>query len=146
MRLSSRIGEAPQFQWESYDGLPTATALDRQLPSPDPINIRWSENPVEVLERGAEFSRCRHLASGRVLDILTAYLYERGGVTRCEDSTDYCLPVEPGIPSLSCAPPPGLSGQKERRHRLVCRPSGSMKQNCCQRRPLKGGLRFLDRT
>lgn len=89
-------GEAPQFQWESYDGLPTATALDRQLPSPDPINIRWSENPVEVLERGAEFSRCRHLASGRVLDILTAYLYERGGVTRCEDSTDYCLPVEPG--------------------------------------------------
>ena len=51
---------------------------------------------MEVLERGEEFSRCRHLASGRVLDILTEYLYEKGGVTRCEDSTDYRLPVEPG--------------------------------------------------
>ena len=89
-------GQSEDFSWQSYDGLPTGTALDRQEASTGSINIRWSENPVEILERGPEFSRCRHIASGRELDILTAYLYEKGGVTRCEDSTDYRLPVEPG--------------------------------------------------
>lgn len=89
-------GESEDFSWQSYDGFPTAVALDRQEASTGSINIRWHENPVEVLEWGEEFSRCRHLASGRVLDILTEYLYEKGGVTRCEDSTDYRLPVEPG--------------------------------------------------
>ena len=108
-------GEAPQFQWESYDGLPTATALDRQLPSPDPINIRWSENPVEVPgTRGAEFSRCRHLASGRVLDILHR-LSLRAGWSHplARTSTDYFLPGgSRGIPSLLCAHLPGYLAKK----------------------------------
>lgn len=85
-----------KFTWQSYDGFPVGRALDRQEGSTDSINIRWSENPVEVLEWGQEFCRCRHLASGRVLDILTEYLYQKDGVQRCEDSTDYQLPVEPG--------------------------------------------------
>lgn len=50
---------------------------------------------MEVLERGEEFSRCRHLESGRELDILNEYLRFDGGV-HCEDSTDYRLPVSPG--------------------------------------------------
>jgi len=49
-----------------------------------------------VLERGRELSRCRHLETGRGLDVLTEYLYVDRGGTRCEDSTDYRLPVEPG--------------------------------------------------
>ncbi len=89
-------GEHTAFQWAAWDGLPMAEALDHQAPSPDPINIRWSENPVEILVPGEEFCRCRHLSSGRELEILTSYLYESGGVTRCEDSTDYRLPVSPG--------------------------------------------------
>ena len=89
-------GDHTAFQWAAWDGLPMGEALDSQAPSGDSINIRWSENPVEVLEPGPEFSRCRHLASGRELDILTSYLYQSGGVTRCEDSTDYRLPVTPG--------------------------------------------------
>ncbi|NCE66218.1 serine/threonine protein phosphatase [Pseudoflavonifractor sp. 524-17] len=89
-------GQSEDFTWQSYDGLPSAAALDPQSPNEDSINIRWSENPVEILQPGPEFSRCRHIASGRVLDILTQYLYEKGGVTRCEDSTDYLLPVSPG--------------------------------------------------
>ena len=51
---------------------------------------------VEVLERGAELSLCRHLETGRVLEVLTEYLYVDRGVTRCEDSTDYRLAVRPG--------------------------------------------------
>ena len=84
------------FSWFSYDGLPTAEALDRQEASADSVNIRWGRNRVEVLERGEPLSLCRHLETGRVLEVLTDYLYERDGETRCEDSTDYRLAVEPG--------------------------------------------------
>ncbi|MFR0912202.1 MAG: hypothetical protein ACLSF6_05460 [Evtepia gabavorous] len=45
---------------------------------------------------GAELSLCRHLETGRVLEVLTEYLYVDRGVTRCEDSTDYRLAVRPG--------------------------------------------------
>lgn len=94
LELPSAPGGA--FAWYSYDGLPAAVALDSQAPSPDSINIRWGRNAVQVLERGEHLSRCRHLESGRELEVLTEYLYTREGVTRCEDSTDYRLPVEPG--------------------------------------------------
>lgn len=89
-------GTDGEFSYVSYDGLPTVTALDGQEESADSINIRWFENRVTVLSRGEEFSRCRHDASGREIDILNEYLMETGNVTRCEDSTDYRLPVAPG--------------------------------------------------
>ena len=92
--LPERPGGA--FSWFAYDGLPTAKALDRQAPSADPVNIRWGRNQVQVLERGERLSLCRHLETGRVLEVLTDYLYERDGAVRCQDSTDYRLPVEPG--------------------------------------------------
>jgi len=85
-----------EFSWTSYDALPVATALDAQEPSGDSINIRWGRSALEVLERGSEFSRCRHLESGRVLDVLTEYLRENERGVFCEDSTDYRLPVRPG--------------------------------------------------
>ena len=85
-----------EFSWVSYDGFPELTALDPQKPDPDPINIRYGHSRLEVLERGELLSRCRHVESGRVMDILTEYLWERDGVTCCEDSTDYLLPVTPG--------------------------------------------------
>lgn len=84
------------FSYAAYDGNPVMTALDGQEASKDPINIRWGRSRVEVLERGAEFCRCRHLESGRVLDILTDYLREDAQGFHCEDSTDYRLPVRGG--------------------------------------------------
>lgn len=85
-----------EFSWVSYDGLPEMTALDAQQPNADPVNIRWGRSRLEVLERGEPLSRCRHLESGRVLDILTEYLRQDEKGIWCEDSTDYCLPVSPG--------------------------------------------------
>lgn len=84
------------FSYVGYDGFPVATALDPQDPSPSSLNIRWGRSQVEILQRGPEFSRCRHLESGQVLDILTDYLYTVQGETRCDDTTDYHLPVQPG--------------------------------------------------
>ena len=82
--------------YAAYDGNPVLTALDAQAESTDSVNIRWGRSEVEVLSEGREFSRCRHVETGRVLDILTDYLYEREGRTYCEDSTDYRLPVAAG--------------------------------------------------
>ena len=92
--LPERPGGA--FSWFAWDGLPAAAALDGQAASERSVNIRWGRNAVEVLERGEELSRCRHLETGRVLDVLTEYLYEDRGITRCQDSTDYRLAVRPG--------------------------------------------------
>ena len=51
---------------------------------------------MEVVERGEEFSLCRHRSTGRTMWVLTSYLRRRGGEWWCLDSTDYRLPVEPG--------------------------------------------------
>lgn len=87
---------AEGFSFVAYDGFPTVTALEGQDASEDPVNIRWGHSALEVLERGEEFSRCRHVESGRELDILNEYLrFGPEGVT-CEDSTDYRLPAARG--------------------------------------------------
>lgn len=85
-----------EFSYVAYDGFPVMTALDNQAPSPDPINIRYGHSRLEVLEEGGEFCRCRHLESGRELDVLTEYLRRDEKGIWCEDSTDYQLPVEAG--------------------------------------------------
>lgn len=93
------LPETPEgaFTWVREDGLPTVTALEGQAASEGSINIRYGHSDLEVLARGAEFSRCRHLESGREIWILTEFLRRRAdGSVWCEDSTDYCLPVEPG--------------------------------------------------
>lgn len=76
--------DSQDFTWTAWDGLPTATALDGQEPSADPLNIRWGRSAVEVLERGEELSLCRHLETGRTLYILNQYLRTgpQGGVVR----------------------------------------------------------------
>lgn len=90
--------ERDGFTWESYDGLPLVTALAHQAPSPDPLNIRWSDSAVEVLREEGDCCWCRHLSTGRELWVLKEYIYPRraDGLIHCEDSTDYLLPIEPG--------------------------------------------------
>ena len=88
--------ESQDFSWQAWDGLPVYTALDAQAASTDSINVRWGRSDLEMLEAGPEFSRCRHMESGRVLDILNSYLRRTGDRLWCEDSTDYHLPVSPG--------------------------------------------------
>jgi protein phosphatase len=84
------------FTWASYDGFPLMTALDDQEANPDPVNIRWGRSRLEVLSEGPEFCRCRHIETGREMDILTDFLRRKDGEVHCEDSTDYRLPVRAG--------------------------------------------------
>ena len=79
-----------------YDDYPQRTALDPQEASRHPVNIRWVDNAVEVLEQGEEFSLCRQKSTGQTLWVLTSYLGHWGGSDRCEDATDHRLAVSPG--------------------------------------------------
>ena len=84
------------FSFVAYDPFPTATALDDQQESTRSYYIRWGDSKVQVLERGEEFSHCRHIRTGYEMDILTKYLFKDSEITGCNDSTDYILPVQPG--------------------------------------------------
>lgn len=94
--LLPAVPHADNFSWTSYDALPTAEALDPQATCENSVNIRFGDNALEILERGEEFCSCRHLSTGRILNILTKYLWETDHGIFCEDSTDYLLPVQPG--------------------------------------------------
>jgi len=84
------------FGFEAFDPFPVRRALDTQKPSGKSYYIRWGDNTVRVLRRGEEFSRVRHERTGYEMDILTKYLYGTEELVRCNDCTDYVLPVEPG--------------------------------------------------
>ena len=84
------------FGFEYYDPFPRRRVKSAQRGSEESVYIRWGDNVVEVLERGEEFSRCVHVRTGYELDILTKYLYGESGEVRCNDCTDYVLPLEAG--------------------------------------------------
>lgn len=86
------------FSCVYYDRFhPLRRVKSAQAASKKSYYIRWGDNAVEVLERGAEFSRCRHIRTGYEMDILTKYLSPgRDGGTVTNDCSDYVLPLEPG--------------------------------------------------
>lgn len=89
-----RSGE--DFSVVAYDPFPTVTALDFQAPGKKSWYIRWGDAQVDILERGPEFTRCRHRRTGYVMDVLTKYVYESPAGVTVNDCTDYELPVFPG--------------------------------------------------
>ena len=88
--------DSEDFSWVSYDPFPEKTVLDDQAGSQRSYYIRWGDSSVRVLERGEEFSRCRHVRTGYEMDILTKYLFSPGDTTDCNDCTDYVLPLKEG--------------------------------------------------
>ncbi len=95
-QLNALILQNGDAHWLAVDGQPIVVARHGQLPSTNPLNVRWGHNEVEIVQDGKEFSLCKHLESGRTLPILTKYLRQEEGKTLCQDCTDYCLAVEPG--------------------------------------------------
>ncbi len=88
--------DSEDFSFVSYDPFPEKTVLDPQAGGGRSYYIRWGDSTVEVLERGREFSHCRHRRTGYEMDILTKYLFTDNRVTDCNDCTDYVLPLQPG--------------------------------------------------
>lgn len=84
------------FSCLAYDAFPVRRVKTAQAGGGRSYYIRWGDNEVEVLRRGAEFSLCRHRRTGYEMEILTKYLYEPGVFSRCNDCTDYVLPLSAG--------------------------------------------------
>ena len=80
----------------AYDPFPVRTVLDDQAGGDRSYYIRWGDSSVQVLQRGEEFSRCRHRRTGYEMDILTKYLFTDNPITDCNDCTDYVLPLRAG--------------------------------------------------
>lgn len=84
------------FSFIAYDHFATAKVLDKQERGEKSYYIRWGDAHVQVLERGEEFSRCRHERTGYEMDILTKYLATEQEFTDTNDCTDLVLGLEPG--------------------------------------------------
>ena len=88
--------ESEDFSFAAYDPFPEYTVLTDQAEGTRSYYIRWGDSTVRVLERGEEFSRCRHVRTGYEMDILTKYLFTGEEITGCNDCTDYVLPLKAG--------------------------------------------------
>ncbi len=84
------------FRFVGYDAFPERVVLSAQAEGDHSYYIRWGDSQVRVLQRGEEFSRCRHVRTGYEMDILTKYLFSDSEYTDCNDCTDYVLPLEVG--------------------------------------------------
>ena len=95
------------------DSLPRIRAGEAQTPiAGDSIHINWLTWKVELLERGDEFSRIRHLHSGWELWVPNSYLSDDN--TRCSDYTDAELSVQKGDElSLICETSRGCIAKKD---------------------------------
>ena len=85
-----------EFSFEAWDPFPEARVLSAQRASERSWYIRWGDAQVRVLERGAEFSRVRHIRTGYEMEVLTKYLYGDGEECTVNDCTDYVLSLRPG--------------------------------------------------
>ena len=88
--------DSEDFSFAAYDSFPERTVLEDQSEGEQSYYIRWGDSRVQVLERGEEFSRCRHMLTGYEMDILTKYLFTDNPETDCNDCTDYVLPLRKG--------------------------------------------------
>ncbi len=88
--------DSEDFGFVAYDPFPERTVMDGQQEGRRSYYIRWGDSRVQVLQRGEEFSRCRHVRTGYEMDILTKYLFTDNEFTDCNDCTDYILPLSEG--------------------------------------------------
>lgn len=113
-QLNALVLQGEDISWDYYDGLPQVRALQAQKASEHPLNVRWGHSAVEILEDRGEFTLCKHLESGRTLDILSCFLQKTTETVHCEDTTDYLLPLEEGeVFSLSHPVQGGCLGKKD---------------------------------
>ena len=89
-------GRPGEFEWDFVDDFPRVVALDRQLPSENPIHTNWKTRFIDVISKSDEFAVVHHHATGRQLEVPLRRLWIQEGTEVLGDYTDYELPVEPG--------------------------------------------------
>lgn len=82
-----------EIQFHFCDFLPVFRADASQKESEDSVNVAWVDNEIKVLEVKDDFTYVQHLSTGKKLWIYNEFMLDSH---RCNDSTDYTLPVEKG--------------------------------------------------
>lgn len=82
--------------FEYYDDFPVAFAKTPQEKSVNSINIRYTDNKIKILKKGKEFSFAEHKSSGYRLWIHNDYIFSFCENAKCDDYTDYKIPVNIG--------------------------------------------------
>lgn len=97
-QLNALLIENGQFSAASADMLPQIRVERAQPASGGTLYITYTDRFVEVLEHGEPLSLCRHLASGKMLEIPNEFLWRdwNGRLGAGVAATDYSLPVEAG--------------------------------------------------
>jgi len=85
--------QSDDFTLYTWDGLPQIIALEDQQASEKSCYIRWTRElpPVTVLEKKGDMCHIRY--KNHELDVPSSLLWTENGVTYCDDTTDYRLPV-----------------------------------------------------
>lgn len=82
--------------YEYYDHFRVMKVMKKQKASEKSAYFRYGDNIVEIMKLQREFTRCRHCRTGYEMDILTRYLTRTENGVKCNDCTDYILPLEIG--------------------------------------------------
>lgn len=85
--------DADKINTYSYDELPVYIAAGNQDGSEDSISITWANNKINELECKYDFTYAEHISTGKKLWIHNDYIFSEH---RCDDYTDYVLPVKKG--------------------------------------------------
>ena len=97
-QLNAFIIKDGAFSFETADTFPKVRIKQPQKERGGTVNITWGDRSVEIVEDGAEFSTVRHISTGKLVTIPTAYLFTdwEGRLCGCRLGTDYFLPVGAG--------------------------------------------------
>ena len=97
-QLNSFMIQGGNFSYTWVDPFPAMTMTQPQAESGGHLNITYLDRFVDIVEDGDRLCRVKHLATGTVLTVPKAYIWQDGdGKTGiCDCATDYYLPCQVG--------------------------------------------------
>lgn len=95
-QLNALIIDNDDFSFQYVDDFHKEEVKIAQHENKDTIQISWSDNLIEIIEEGEEFSLCRHLSSKHELLIKNDIIFKGRDGIHCYDCTDYFIEAKAG--------------------------------------------------
>jgi len=96
-QLNAFFIQGDDFSFDYVDKFPVKTAKKTHKGQQGSIHITWLDRHFDILEEGVEFSRVRHLPSGKVVDVPTSRIWDDAGRPAISVmATDHWLAVNEG--------------------------------------------------
>ena len=86
--------ESMNFYYEYLDDFPTINVkLTTNPNNENSINITHHDNQIEIIDKKEDYSVCKHLSSGKILNVFNSDIYFKNNHYHCHFGTDYQLKV-----------------------------------------------------